>query len=65
WRMIHASGGRARIEVDGGVGSENIADLLRHGVEIFVAGSAVFDGRDPRRQARDLTARIARAGRGA
>ena len=31
-----------RIEVDGGVGVENIADLAEAGASVFVAGSAIF-----------------------
>ncbi len=31
-----------RIEVDGGVGLENVADLVRAGAEILVAGTSVF-----------------------
>lgn len=31
------------IEVDGGVGIHNIADLSKAGVDMFVAGSSVFD----------------------
>jgi ribulose-phosphate 3-epimerase len=31
-----------RIEVDGGVGPENVADLARAGAEILVAGTSVF-----------------------
>ena len=36
---------RARIEVDGGIGLENLGDVLAAGAEIIVAGSAIF-GRD-------------------
>ncbi len=32
----------ARIEVDGGIGSENLRDVVAAGAEIIVAGSAVF-----------------------
>ena len=31
-----------RIEVDGGVGPENVVDLVRAGAEILVAGSSIF-----------------------
>jgi ribulose-phosphate 3-epimerase len=55
-RMIDASGCDVRIEVDGGVGPDNIADLRRQGADYLVAGAAVFDGRDPRRRARRLAA---------
>jgi ribulose-phosphate 3-epimerase len=59
-RLIDAGGCRARIEVDGGVCAENVPDLLRSGVDIFVAGSAVFDGRNPRKRARALTTLLER-----
>ncbi len=45
-----------RIEVDGGVGPDNLGALLRAGAELFVAGAAVFDGVDPRARAAALTA---------
>jgi ribulose-phosphate 3-epimerase len=53
-RRIEQSGYRAKIEVDGGVGPDNIVRLLESGAEILVAGSAVFDGRDPKARARAL-----------
>ncbi len=36
-----------RIEVDGGVGPENVADLVRAGADILVAGTSVFHTSDP------------------
>jgi len=36
------SGRRIRLEIDGGVNVNNIADIARAGVDSFVAGSAVF-----------------------
>ncbi|HUK30836.1 MAG TPA: ribulose-phosphate 3-epimerase [Candidatus Acidoferrum sp.] len=36
-----------RIEVDGGVGPENTAQLVRAGAEILVAGTSVFHEKDP------------------
>jgi ribulose-phosphate 3-epimerase len=36
-----------RIEVDGGVVPENVADLVRAGVEILVAGTSVFHTPNP------------------
>jgi ribulose-phosphate 3-epimerase len=53
-RRIDDSGSKARIEVDGGVGPDNIVAIRGHGAEILVAGSAVFDGRDPKGRARAL-----------
>jgi ribulose-phosphate 3-epimerase len=42
---------RARIEVDGGIGPENLGEVLAAGAEIIVAGSAVFGARVPAGQA--------------
>jgi len=36
-----------RIEVDGGVGPENVAELVRAGADILVAGTAIFHAPDP------------------
>ncbi len=60
-RMLDAAGSGARIEVDGGVGADNIGELLRNGAQIFVAGSAIFDGRDPERRTRSLASLLGRA----
>ncbi len=42
--MIDTRGLNVKIEVDGGVGLQNIADVVRAGAEWIVAGSAVFGG---------------------
>jgi ribulose-phosphate 3-epimerase len=42
------------IEIDGGVGRENIADVARAGVDWVVAGSSVFQTDDAGRAVRDL-----------
>lgn len=36
-----------RIEVDGGIGPENVQDVVRAGAEILVAGTSVFRRPDP------------------
>ncbi|MCL6480930.1 MAG: ribulose-phosphate 3-epimerase [Firmicutes bacterium] len=36
-----------RIEVDGGVGPENVAELVRAGADILVAGTSIFHAGDP------------------
>ena len=36
-----------RIEVDGGLGLDNVADAVRAGAEIIVAGTSVFHTADP------------------
>jgi len=43
-----------RIEVDGGVGLETVADVVRAGAEILVAGNAVFGNGDPKKNAQML-----------
>jgi ribulose-phosphate 3-epimerase len=43
-----------RIEVDGGVGRDTVAQVVRAGAELLVAGSAVFDGHDITANARNL-----------
>ncbi|MBF8222869.1 MULTISPECIES: ribulose-phosphate 3-epimerase [Halomonadaceae] len=51
-RRIDASGYDIRLEIDGGVKVDNIAEIARAGADTFVAGSAVFNaGRaeDPHR----------------
>jgi ribulose-phosphate 3-epimerase len=43
-----------RIEVDGGVDLENIAELARAGTNTFVAGSSIFHASDPAGATRQL-----------
>lgn len=43
-----------RIEVDGGVALDTIADAVRAGAEILVAGNAVFGSGDPKKNAEAL-----------
>lgn len=43
-----------QIEIDGGVGPENIADCARAGVNWAVAGSSVFRAPDPARAVRQM-----------
>lgn len=42
------------IEIDGGVGPENIADVARAGVDWVVAGSSVFQTPDPAAAVREM-----------
>jgi ribulose-phosphate 3-epimerase len=41
--MIASNGYECRIEVDGGIGPDNLHEVLAAGAEIIVAGSAVFN----------------------
>ena len=43
-----------RIEVDGGISLDTVADVVHAGAEILVAGNAVFGGGDPRKNAQAL-----------
>ena len=45
-QMIDRAGSRALLEVDGGVKTENAAQVLAAGADILVAGSAIFSSRD-------------------
>jgi ribulose-phosphate 3-epimerase len=45
---------RFSIEIDGGVGPENIADVARAGVDWVVAGSSVFHSPDPADTVRNM-----------
>ncbi len=45
--MVRNLGKEVLVCVDGGVKRDNIADIARMGPDIIVAGSAVFDGKDP------------------
>jgi ribulose-phosphate 3-epimerase len=46
-KMIDERGLRTRIEIDGGIDTDNIADITGAGAEIIVAGSAIFGAGDP------------------
>jgi len=43
-----------RIEVDGGVAMDTVAEVVRAGAEILVAGNAVFGKGDPKKNAQEL-----------
>lgn len=44
--MIDSSGHEIRLEIDGGVGVNNIAEIAAAGADTFVAGSAIFSQPD-------------------
>ena len=44
--MIDATGKDIRLEIDGGVKIDNIAEIAAAGVDTFVAGSAIFGSAD-------------------
>ncbi len=45
-RVINESGRDIRLEIDGGVKADNIAEIARAGADTFVAGSAIFNSDD-------------------
>ena len=58
-QKIHASGRDVWLEVDGGVKTDNIAQIAQAGADTFVAGSAIFGGKDYGAIIRDMRARLA------
>lgn len=46
-QLIDANGHDIRLEIDGGVGPDNIAAIAAAGADTFVAGSAIFGKPDP------------------
>jgi ribulose-phosphate 3-epimerase len=52
WRTRYNGG--FRIEVDGGVDAENVAELARAGANTFVAGTSIFHTPDPAAAVRNL-----------
>jgi ribulose-phosphate 3-epimerase len=44
--LIDSSGRNIRLEVDGGVSVDNIAEIAKAGADMFVAGSAIFGSED-------------------
>ena len=46
-QMIDASGSKALIEVDGGVNRKTAPLLAQAGVDVYVAGSALYGSADP------------------
>ncbi len=53
-QMIDDRGLDTRIEIDGGIGADNIAEICEAGAEIVVAGSAVFGGGRPTEAVKEL-----------
>src|SRR5438876_4946451 len=55
-KMIDERGLRTRIEIDGGIDSDNIAEVTSAGAEIVVSGSAIFQAKDRAAALRELRA---------
>jgi len=57
---IDATGRDIRLEVDGGVKVDNIAEIARAGADTFVAGSAIFGTRDYKATVAAMRAELAK-----
>lgn len=58
-RRIAASGRDVWLEVDGGIKTENIAEVAAAGADTFVAGSAIFGSKDYVATIREMRSRLA------
>ena len=58
-RRIAATGRPIWLEVDGGVKTDNIAEIARAGADTFVAGSAIFGSKDYAATIRQMRERLA------
>jgi ribulose-phosphate 3-epimerase len=52
--MIDSRGLNVQIEVDGGIGPDNVATVVRHGARWIVAGSAIFGRGDAEQATREM-----------
>ena len=59
-KLIDASGRDVRLEVDGGIKTENIRRVADAGADTFVAGSAIFGQRDYKAVIDSMRAELAR-----
>jgi ribulose-phosphate 3-epimerase len=57
-KMIEASGKEILLCVDGGITKGNVAEVARSGADIVVAGSAIFDGKAARENARQMLSAV-------
>ncbi|MBI4482617.1 MAG: ribulose-phosphate 3-epimerase [Acidobacteria bacterium] len=53
-RMIEGGGWDARIEVDGGIGPDNVRQVVECGAEVIVAGSSIFHAPDIQRAVAEM-----------
>jgi ribulose-phosphate 3-epimerase len=53
-KMIDEHGLKVRIEIDGGIDSDNVSEVAGAGAEIIVSGSAIFGAPDPATALREL-----------
>ncbi|HVA56110.1 MAG TPA: ribulose-phosphate 3-epimerase [Gammaproteobacteria bacterium] len=61
--LIEISGRDIRLEIDGGVKTDNIGEIASAGADTFVAGSAIFGAKDYQGVIQAMRAELARATR--
>ncbi|WP_273403656.1 ribulose-phosphate 3-epimerase [Actinobacillus porcinus] len=59
-QRINAGGYDIRLEIDGGVKVNNIAEIAAAGADMFVAGSAIFDAPDYKKVIDEMRAELAK-----
>ena len=62
-QRIDASGYAIRLEIDGGVKVNNIAEIAAAGADMFVAGSAIFDAPDYKKVIDEMRAELEKIGK--
>ncbi|MGB7991666.1 MAG: ribulose-phosphate 3-epimerase [Candidatus Methylophosphatis roskildensis] len=62
-QRIDDSGRDIRLEIDGGVKVDNIAEIARAGADTFVAGSAIYSTKDYKATIDAMRAELAKVGR--
>jgi len=60
-KLIDASGRNIRLEIDGGVKTDNIRSIKAAGADTFVAGSAIFSQPDYKKVIDEMRAELALA----
>ncbi|MEW6353746.1 MAG: ribulose-phosphate 3-epimerase [Pseudomonadota bacterium] len=62
-RLIDESGYDIRLEIDGGVKTDNIREIAAAGADTFVAGSAIFSTKDYKATIAKMREELAKAGK--
>ena len=54
--LVDHHGLKVEIEIDGGIDSDNVREAVEAGVDVVVAGSAIFKAPDPAEKLREMLA---------
>ncbi|MEO6696621.1 MAG: ribulose-phosphate 3-epimerase [Gammaproteobacteria bacterium] len=63
-KLIDASGFNIRLEIDGGVKTDNIREIAEAGADTFVAGSAIFSTKDYKATVAQMREELKKVARG-